>query len=81
MTESAHEQRVVRLLETISARLGFIEAVFTDVVAVIEANTYNVTGAIEDSAQKITKAVEDSTKKIIESGEFGFYAEDPGGEG
>lgn len=58
MTESAYEQRVVRLLEEIARGIRSIDTALTDVVAVIEENSDKVAGAIDDSADRIVEAGE-----------------------
>lgn len=58
MTESSHEQRVVRLLEEQTRILHSIDTALTDVVAVIEENGQMVKGAVDECADTIAQAVE-----------------------
>lgn len=53
MTESAHEQRVVRLLEEQTRVLHSIDTALTDVVAVIQENTQSVVDSAAEIADKI----------------------------
>jgi hypothetical protein len=57
MTESAHEQRVIRILEEQARVLHSIDTALTDVVAVIEENADKVAGAVEDAADRIVAAL------------------------
>ena len=65
MTESAHEQRVVRLLEEQTRILRSIDIALNDVVAVIEENADKVAGAIDDSTDKIVTAVEPQEEEPV----------------
>jgi hypothetical protein len=57
MTQSAYEQRVIRLLEEQARVLLTIDTVLTDVVDVIKKNSDTVAGAVEDAADRIVAAL------------------------
>lgn len=58
MTESAHEQRLIRLLEEIADTMHSLDRGITAVVAVIEVNTDKVAGAVYESFDEVMAAVE-----------------------